>query len=159
MGKGCRLYPVRFMCNDDRIAIFRNSLKMIRQHPLMGVGANTFMKNYQRYKENPEYRNVVTSDYLYAHNNFLHLTAEIGLLGLGVFLWLLYRLFKQGVRIYRKLADNYLKIISLSLIACLLAFLVNGLTESSLYSSRVAMIFWYLAGFLFALDKFASLKT
>ena len=151
--------PIRFMCNDDRIAIYRNSLNMIKAHPLIGVGANTYMKNYKFFKESPEYRNVVTSDYLYAHNNFLHMAAEIGLIGLGVFIWLLYKLFKESARIYRGLDDRFFKTVSLSLSACLLAFLVNGLTESSMYSSRVAIIFWYLMGLSLALKKFIRLRA
>jgi putative inorganic carbon (HCO3(-)) transporter len=148
--------PLRFMCNDDRIAIYRNSFNMIKHNPLLGVGANTYMKNYKIYKESPEYRNIVTSDYLYAHNNFLHMAAEIGLIGLGIFIWLLYKLFKASMNIYKRLDDYFLKIVSLSLSACLIAFLINGLTESSLYSSRVAMIFWYLAGLSLSLKNFTK---
>jgi putative inorganic carbon (HCO3(-)) transporter len=154
--KNVNYNPLRFMCNDDRIAIYRNSLNMIKTHPVIGFGANTFMHNYRFYKESPEYNNQITSDYIYAHNNFLHMAAEIGLVGLGIFIWLLYNIFKESGNIYRWLEDNYLKVVCLSLIACVIAFLVNGLTESSLYSSRVAGIFWYLAGFLLALKKFAK---
>lgn len=146
--------PLRFMCNDDRIAIYRNSINMIKHNPLVGVGANTYMKNYRKYKESPEYRNVITGDYMYAHNNFLHMAAEIGLIGLGIFIWMLYGLFNECIRIYRNLDDTYIKALSLSLLACLVSFLVNGLTESSLYYSRVAILFWYLAGFSLALKKF-----
>jgi len=148
--------PLRFMCNDDRIAIYRNSFNMIRHNPILGVGANTYMKNYKIYKESPEYRNIVTADYLYAHNNFLHIAAEIGLIGLGVFIWLLYKLFRECINIYKQLDDYFLKMVSLTLSACLISFLINGLTESSLYSSRVAMIFWYLIGFSLALNKFVD---
>jgi len=151
--------PVRFMCNDDRIAIFRNSVNMIKAHPIIGVGANTFMKNYKQYKENPEYRGIVTSDYIYAHNNFLHMAAEIGFLGLFIFLWLLFNLFKEAAKIYRCLQEPFLKELSLALIACLIAFLINGLTESSLYYSRVAIIFWYLIGLLLSLKKFTLSHT
>jgi len=145
--------PLRFMCNDDRIAIYRNSLNMIREHPVIGVGANTFMKNYRAYKESPEYRNVITSDFVYAHNNFLHMAAEIGLFGLGVFIWLLHRLFRICFAIYKRFNDDFIKVISLSLLTCITAFLVNGLAESSLYYSRVAVIFWFLVGFSLALNK------
>lgn len=147
-------HPMRFMCNDDRIAIYRNALNMIKAHSLIGVGVNTFMKNYRKYKESPEYRNIITSDYMYAHNNFLHIAAEIGIPGLGIFLWLIYRLFRKSVSIYNKLKDNFLKNISLGIFLCLISFLINGLTESSLYYSRVAVIFWYLIGFSLALEKF-----
>lgn len=148
--------PLRFMCNDDRIATYRNSFNMIREYPFIGLGANTYMKNYKKYKEVPEYRNVVTSDYMYAHNNFLHMAAEIGLIGLAIFIWLLYKLFAECRNIYRSLNDNFLKVVSVSLSACLIAFLVNGLTESSLYYSRVAILFWYIAGFSLSLKKFAG---
>ena len=145
--------PVRFMLNDDRIAIFRNAIQMIKASPVIGHGANTFNKNYVKFKEKPEYRNVVTSDTIYAHNNFLHMAGEIGIVGLVLFIWLLFELFIACAGIYNKLKDNFLKIVSLSLIACLIAFLINGLTESSLYYSRVALIFWYLAGLALALKK------
>ena len=148
--------PLRFMCNDDRIAAYRNSLNMIKAHPLIGVGANTYMKNYRQYKEHPEYRNIVTLDYMYAHNNFLHMAAEIGLIGLGIFFWLLYKLSNECRNVYRSLNDDFVKVVSLSLSACLIAFLVNGLTESSLYYSRVAVLFWYIAGFSISLKKFAG---
>ena len=149
-----RYNPLRFICNDDRIAVYRNSFYMIKDHPFIGLGANTYMKNYKKYREPVEYRNVVTQDYMYAHNNFLHMAAEIGLIGLGFFIWLLYKLFMECKNIYRKLEDGYMKIVSLSLSACMIAFLVNGLTESSLYYSRVAIIFWYIMGLALALNKF-----
>lgn len=148
--------PVRFMCNDDRITIFRNSANMIKASPIVGHGANTFMKNYKKYKENPEYLNIVTADFCYAHENFLQIAGELGLIGLGIFIWLLVALFKGCAAIYKQIDDYQLKLISLSLIACLIAFLVNGLTESSLNSSRVAGIFWYLIGFSLALKKLAA---
>lgn len=146
--------PLRVMCNDDRIAIYRNSFNMIRAHPFLGVGANTFMKNYRHYKEKPEYLNQVTSDYCYAHNNFFQMAAEIGLAGLAVFGWFLYTLFTFLFRIYAGLKDEFLKITCLSLIAAEISFLINGLTESSFYSSRIAVIFWYFAGICLGLKNF-----
>lgn len=147
--------PLRFMCNDDRIAVYRNSLLMIKAHPIIGVGANTFMRSYRFHKEYPEYRGIITLDEMKAHNNFLHMAGEIGLTGFGIFIWFLYGLFQASRRIYNSLGDDYLKLVSLSLIACLIAFLVNGLTESSLYYSVVAMLFWYLAGLSLSLKKLA----
>ncbi|MFA4842488.1 MAG: O-antigen ligase family protein [Candidatus Omnitrophota bacterium] len=154
--KYVQYHPVRFMCNDDRIAIYFNSLNMIRSHPVIGLGANTYMKNYRFYKNSPEYRNIITSDYIYAHNNFLHMAAEVGLLGLGIFIWLLYCLFKKSALIYQSLRAGFFKDLSFALIVSLGSFLINGLTESSLYSARVAGIFWFLGGFSLSLAKFIN---
>jgi len=82
------------------------------------------------------------------------MAGDIGLAGLAVFLWLLYKIFSTSVSIYRRAETDFLKVVSLSLVACIIAFLVNGLTESSLYYSRVAVIFWYLVGLMFSLKKF-----
>lgn len=149
--------PIVFMCNSDRITIYRNSINMIQHHPIIGVGVNTFSRNYIKYKL-PEPENAKTGDYMYAHNHFLHMAGEIGLVGLGVFLWLLFRLFKKTMFIYGNSVDEYYKILSLSISACLIAFLINGLTETSLYYARVSMIFWYFIGFALSLNKFTDEK-
>lgn len=144
--------PIRFMCNDDRIAAYINSTHMIKDHPVIGLGANTYMKSYKNYNIS-SYKGLRTIDTMYAHNNFLHMAAEIGLLGLGIFLWMLFALFKGCAKVYKGINDKFLSVVSISAIACLIAFLVNGLTESSLYSARVALIFWYLSGFALSLNR------
>ncbi|MCX5706045.1 MAG: hypothetical protein NTZ92_08335, partial [Candidatus Omnitrophica bacterium] len=78
--------------------------------------------------------------------------------GLGLFLLFLFVLFRDNLRTYRLLDDEYLKVVTLSLAACFIAFLVNGLTETSLYYARVAMIFWYLVGVSLSLRKFVAAK-
>ena len=145
--------PIVFMCNTDRIVIYRNTINMIKHHPIIGVGVNTFSKNYLTYKL-PEPEDARTGDTMYAHNNFLHLAAETGLISLFVFVWLLWNLFLYSGYVYKSLKDNYLKLLSICLAASLIAFLLNGLTETSLYYSRVAMIFWYLIGLSLSLEKF-----
>ncbi|MFA5410471.1 MAG: O-antigen ligase family protein [Candidatus Omnitrophota bacterium] len=146
--------PVVFIWDHGRISLNRNSLNMIKHHPFIGVGIGNFSQNYGKYKL-PEIGEDYQTNYsMYAHNNFLQITGETGLFGLIVFLWLLFRLVKKNIDIYKRLKEGYYKIISLCLLACILAFLINGLTETSLYYSRVAMIFWYLIGFSLALEKF-----
>lgn len=146
--------PLRFMCNDDRIAVYRNSMHMIKAHPVIGVGAGAYMKSYKSYKEFPEYRNVVTLDEMKAHNIYLHMASEIGVFGFGIFVWMLWGIFSASRKMYKTIDDDYLKVALLSLVASLIAFLVNGLTESSLYYSRVALAFWYIAALLLAFKNF-----
>jgi O-antigen ligase len=150
--------PIVFMLNIDRISIYKNTLNMIKHHPLIGVGVNTFSKNYLQYKLPEIGEDAKTGDSMYAHNHFLHMAGEIGLLGLAVFVWLLIRLFKRNFHVYKNLDSDFYQITLLSLIACLIAFLVNGLTETSLYYSRVAMIFWYLTGFSLAFARFINVN-
>lgn len=145
--------PIVFMLSRDRISIYNNTINMIKHHPVIGAGVNTFSKNYGKYKMESAENYVRTPDTVYAHNIYLHMAGETGLLGLGVFFWFMFLIFRNAASCYIKLKDEYLKIISLSLIACLFAFLINGMTETSLYNSRVAMVFWYLIGVSLSLNK------
>jgi len=153
--RSVRYNPAVFLFNGDRISIYRNSVNMIAHHPFFGVGLNTFSKRYLEYKL-PEPAEAKTGDTIYAHNNFLQIAGEVGLLGLAAFIWMLYALFAYCIRLYGHINDNFLKTAALALSAGLFAFLVNGIAETNLYYSRVAIIFWYCAGFILALKKFAD---
>lgn len=148
--------PVVFMCNEDRLSIYANTVNMIKHHPFIGVGVNTFSKNYGKYKLPSAEKFWQTPDTIYAHNIYLQMAGEIGLLGLFSFLCLLFVIFRRVTGFVLRVNNEYLKITATGLAACLIAFLINGLTETSLYYSRVSMIFWYLIGFSLALNKFTN---
>ena len=140
------------LLNKERINIYKTSLNMIRAHPLIGVGVNTFCSNYQKYKIK-ETSGFTWDARYYAHNNFLHMSGEIGLFGLAVFLWLLFAFFRRWVIFFRNIGSNFLKICSLGVVAGIIAFLINGLTETTLYNSKVATLFWYQIGLFLGLSK------
>jgi O-antigen ligase len=145
--------PLIFLLNDDRITAYKNTYNMISHYPFFGVGVNTYSKVYAKYKLPEAEKMGPTPDSFYAHNNFLHMAGETGLLGLAAFLWFLFVLFKKNFSAFKGINDEYLKIVSLSLVGCLIAFLINGLTETSLYNARVAMIFWFIVGFSLAVSR------
>jgi len=150
--------PLVFLLNQDRISMYMNATHMISQHPFIGVGVNTYSKNYGKYKTKEAENYAHTLDTAYAQNNFFQMAGEMGLIGWGVFLWFLWLLFRELLRYYRKSPDLYLKIIALSLAGCFIAFLINGLTESSLYYSRVAIMFWFFVGIALSLRKITDAK-
>jgi len=145
--------PLVFLFNEDRLSMYMNAANMVSHHPVIGVGVNTYAKNYAKYKTAEAEKYAHTQDTAYAQSNYFQMAGEMGLVGLGIFVWFLWLLFRELIRYYRSSKDDYLKIISISLIACFIAFLVNGLTESSLYYSRVAVMFWYLVGLSLALKR------
>jgi O-antigen ligase len=150
--KSINYNPVIFMFNADRISMYKNTLNMIAHHPLIGVGVNTFSENYSKYKL-PEVGESVTGSSVYAHNNFLHMAGEIGIIGLLVFVWLLVKLFKNVWGNYKNTKDKFISILALLLTISLTSFLINGLSETSLYYSRVAILFWFLVGFALSLNS------
>ncbi|MBP7836420.1 MAG: O-antigen ligase family protein, partial [Candidatus Omnitrophica bacterium] len=135
------------LLNKERPVLYETSFNMIKHHPFVGVGVNTYVLNYQKYKlhdTSPETANTRW----YAHNSYLQMACEIGITGLAVFFWLLFLLFSRWWRFYRKSKDNFLALCSLGMVMGLAAFLVHGLTETNLYYPKIAVLFWFQAALL-----------
>jgi putative inorganic carbon (HCO3(-)) transporter len=151
--KSVNYNPVIMLTCQTRLSIYRNTLNMIRQHPLLGVGINTFSRNYGKYRLAEVEDDFKTADGYYAHNNFLHMAGETGLPSLAVFLAFLAVVFGSIWRSFKKISEPFLRACSVSVLAALIAYLINGFTETNLYYSRIVMIFWFLVGLGLALSR------
>ena len=81
-----------------RMAAWVNAGALVQQHPVLGVGpADTFdamMAQYDRRSFGLQYSNRVM-----LHNQYLHMLAGSGIVGLALWLWVLFRpLFKRYLR-------------------------------------------------------------
>jgi len=130
------------MVMPQRPDMWRTALHMIQAHPWIGVGVNTFVLNYAHFK--PAGDEVIAA---YAHNQYLHRAAETGLIGLAALLWLLASTGLAWRRIMRE-ADAWTVRIASGLGCGLISFLVMGLFESALQSSRANFGFWVGLGIL-----------
>jgi O-antigen ligase len=73
-----------------RFQNWKDTLGLIKDFPLLGVGLETFSAIFPRYKTiGLQYH------YLYLENDYLQLLYEMGLLGFGIFLWFLLSLFRR----------------------------------------------------------------
>ena len=73
-----------------RINIWANTLAMIADRPVSGVGLGNWMVEYPRYHARvlvDRQTNYETS-HINAHNDYLEIAAELGLIGFGLVLWL-----------------------------------------------------------------------
>jgi len=138
-----------------RLPLFKVALEMIKSHPFIGVGVNTFSINFKIYKAIGKIDFPYPGDW-YAHNIYLHLPAEIGLVGLAIFLYMLFLIFKTWVKFNRETQDAFLKISGMGIIAGIIAFLVNGLTETNLYNPKVATLLFFMIGLFFGVNKIAK---
>lgn len=76
-----------------RLYIWRSALQMIRDHPILGAGLDTFQITFPKYRL-PEYWQLEWNGTPEkAHNFFLQIGATTGLLGLAAWLWLIFGFF------------------------------------------------------------------
>ncbi|MEX2147060.1 MAG: O-antigen ligase family protein [Candidatus Rokuibacteriota bacterium] len=83
----------------DRAVQYLASLPMLKDFPLLGVGLGAYRDIYARYQ--PLVHQPHDTFYPYAHNDLLQLAVELGLVGLGVCLFL-------GVRLIADLVGAHL---------------------------------------------------
>jgi O-antigen ligase len=83
---------------DIRRIVWSGALKLIKKHPILGAGPETFAYTY--YWERPaSHNNTSEWDYLYnkAHNEYLNIAATTGILGLLVYLYFHFAIFKSSL--------------------------------------------------------------
>jgi len=85
-----------------RFLMWFSALEMIREHPYLGLGIGTFGVHYPEYqgkvlaqKEKRKYVPFAAKS-INAHNDYLHMGAEIGIIGLIALFWLILTYYKKG---------------------------------------------------------------
>jgi O-antigen ligase len=76
-----------------RLNIDRDGLRMLREKPILGWGLGTFPVVY------PQFRSFYTKFFVNeAHNDYLQLLVETGLIGFGIAIWFLVLTFRRARR-------------------------------------------------------------
>jgi len=113
---------------------WKESLAMLKDHPLFGAGLDGFKTVVA-----PYHHAQGVEIFQYPHNLFLTIWSELGLLGLAGFVLVLIWFFKKTFRRYSLPPTPYSL---LFLAAAMLAILVHGLVDVPYFKNDLAMMFW-----------------
>jgi O-antigen ligase len=113
-----------------RLEFYRNTLAIIAEHPLTGVGTGGFPSAYAEKVKGTG--RVATQN---PHNEFLLITAELGLAGLVALLWLFSRQWRLAARLDTSLERELaLGLVLTMVVGCLFNSLLLDHTEGLLYA-------------------------
>ncbi len=127
----------------DRRILTKISWDMWSDRPILGLGLGTYMYNFDRFNYDKKTYHWGAS---YAHNCYLQLAAEIGLLGLLSFLFFLTALFYKSIRRINKFGISVERNLSIGLLGGLCAYLIHSIFDTNLYNLDIGILFWYLLG-------------
>lgn len=130
-----------------RVLIWEGTFRMIAAHPFLGSGPGSFQVAYPPYRL-PEYfgnPHAVDST-AHAHNEFLEIAAETGILGLAAFLWVLIIFFIKGIDIVREEAARSQRVLTMGLISGVAGLLATNLVGVNLRFPSSAIFFWLALG-------------
>ncbi|MEB3330394.1 MAG: O-antigen ligase family protein [Candidatus Sericytochromatia bacterium] len=124
--------------NSFRVNVWHGVVQMVQDNWAFGVGiGNTaFRKMYSLYM-------VSGYEALGAYNVFLEVLAEMGVLGLAAFGWLLGVLVLLAWRTFRR-GDQEARWLSAGILAALAGTFVMGLVDTVFYRPAVQLQFWWL---------------
>jgi O-antigen ligase len=130
---------------SGRLAYWQKAVSIIRSSPIYGTGLNTYSKIIRR---DPN-----TKTWWYAHNCYLQLTAETGLIGLACFLWLLYVLLQQGLHRCKQIKDLWPLTFLQGSVSGLFGFLVQSFFDNTFYTVQLGVLMWLIFGLIAALMR------
>ncbi len=137
---------MQMQSNSERLLMWRSALNMFEDNPIFGVGYGQYKFAYQNIYIMPEAKE---RDLSHAHNNFVQMLAECGIVGLAsfIFMWIYFSYFSLRGWLQRK---N---------VACLIFFfglwgmMLHGFTEFNFETAVNSKLFWFSLGLCLAYSR------
>ena len=133
----------------QRQDLWTQSIYLIRQSPWVGIGLNAYARiGSIVYPYSPEHPGLEVP---HAHNLFLQIALDTGIIGLAAFVVLIGLAIRAAWQAYRASNEKHLAIGVLSALAVLLA---HGFGDVVVWgTAKSSVVLWILLGIAFAFDK------
>ncbi|MCW5212741.1 O-antigen ligase family protein [Desulfobulbus sp. TB] len=128
---------------DDRLLIWADSLRIIKDFPITGTGFGTFVDIFPSYKTIPD--NLL---YEHAHNDLIELLTDGGVPACIFGLWFMISILKTGYRQIFLRRDNVAVLLSIGAFSGLVGLLIFSLFDFNLHNGANSLYFAMLCGLL-----------
>ncbi len=135
---------------------WKTALLMFKDHPFFGVGNGSFGIAF------PQYREAWMNESNYAHNSYLQIVAENGLISIPLllafgffFLKHLFLLIKKSAFLSEAVMDGRNRLFPFLTFSCL-SFIIHNFIDFTFYHASVSFLFASLLGVFFSEDALSS---
>jgi O-antigen ligase len=123
-----------------RFGAWQNIVEELKKSPVFGIGFNNLRDVLQ---EKRVYVEGVKSETL-AHNSFLSLAGEVGLLGLIAYLAIAGSIMWKGLILYKRGPTPRERWCGIVTISAMVAYLVHAFFDTSLYFPSITHVYMYM---------------
>jgi putative inorganic carbon (hco3(-)) transporter len=142
--------------DSGRFELFIGGVRMIKDHPLFGVGPERIHTEFPRYYRGDDIAKV---NFYYGHleNNIVQLAAERGLLCLAAFLWLIFELYASFIGML-KTATSETRWIILSALSALTGFIIAGFFAYNFGDSEVLLLLLFIVSVPYGVSRTVAVE-
>jgi O-antigen ligase len=126
---------------EGRAPIWRDTLHLIADYPLFGCGLGTYQTAFLKYQTS-----VVDRVFTYAHNDYLQIAAELGVIGFLIAAILVVPIFAGTFRASFRAADRTSRFLALGCAGAIMAMCIHSFTDFNMYVPANAFVFAWICG-------------
>ncbi len=131
---------------DGRFLIWQDTMPLIKEYWLTGAGFGTFIHIFPMYRDLLPPGSVID----HAHNDYLELMANGGLVGVLFVLCFLGTIFTSAIRQMRRRRDSSAKLLGCAALCGILALLFHSVTDFNMHNGANGLYFFFICGLLIA---------
>jgi O-antigen ligase len=155
-----RVETIGDLTNDtarERLAMLDAGLRLVAEHPIVGVGPGQVKRLYPEYAP-AEARRRHTS---HLHNTPLQIAVERGVIGLALWVAIFVEFFSRSVRLLRRLPSEAAadRALVAGCLAAIAAFLVGGLFEYNFGDTEVLLVALSVMALPFVIERDGSRRA
>lgn len=135
---------------DIRSLIWSTSFNIFKDHPIFGIGFGNFPIFYQRYLK------VTSEIFGHAHNDFLNVAVNAGIVGFLAFIFMWVVFLKNILRRYKEKRESYSKALILGGILSVIAFLLASQFQCYYTAAICNMILFFVLGLSESIARISS---
>ncbi|WP_196598340.1 O-antigen ligase family protein [Pectinatus frisingensis] len=127
--------------SELRIALWESTIEMILDHPLLGIGWGAYYFVY------PSYDFYMQGNFIkivHAHNMYLNIAAEVGLIGFAGFISCFIGSLWRSLKNFKFMPSVFLQGTLLGCGLALVTVMLNGFTDYVLFNTNMSMLFWFI---------------
>ena len=135
---------------EARIQPALDAITIVRDHPWLGTGGGTFYLVYMAYQPNWE------GFYNHAHNDYLEIAADTGLVGLALLLAITLLSLRSAIRLMRNRSHPVLRSAGFATVMGITAMALHALVDFNLHIPAYALTFCVLLALPWAAERLGA---
>ena len=144
---------ISYASNRARLLRWGQAVAMFLENPILGKGYGAFAMLYE---EDVALVGSYTAQFqLGAHSEYLQVLAELGILGLGTWVWLNYAFLRYGFRALKTLEEGFYRSLVIGLMTAEISLMVHFTVNNLLNGDAIGVPFWGIYGLLPAVVQMA----